>query len=402
MAKRASGNIVTRMLTIGILLIFLGSIVGIMKGRPLNSFSAGYISAFEGPKATFEGITYNGHTYTNTVANGASQHEFDSVLHFDADGDGSGMPKIHGEETTVFIPQQSITIPSWLTSNPIFADWFNTNNYITNPQANYSWPIGNDTYYMAQYLLRYYVTFNAEWDGSEGDVPFPGGALGMDNSYSNLGVWIRLDTEPTWYIDGGRGTAYFAIAKLQVAPGQKIYFSTDTTGKSGTGDPRTEVSVSPESGQSAVFLHYNAFVEGNDLTTKAEYYEGHALNPAYFRNQTFIRLDFNHFGVYGGVNWMNPLNPTWTKGDTVTMGFDITVFVIGQWTVQDIQQNPSDYGRFERTSGVGGDWFTMLTDFFFSPLGGLLLTIAVFIFLLIFAPWVIMAIIGMFRGGGKG
>jgi hypothetical protein len=366
----------------------------------------GYSTAFEGPKATFYGIKYqlpNGQTMTlsqNQQNSVASLQKFDTVLSFDGDAANSGKPNLYGEMTSIFIPQNSVSdLKPWVPFN-LFGDQNNLVNPVGEP---YQWNISGNAYYMQQWRLRWYVGISAEWDGGITDIPVVGGGWGEappqpvytdgDNSYSNLELWFKLDTTPTWYYQGAQKT-YFAIAKTELA--KPVDYAGTTNSKGGLFstnlvEPRSTVSITPES--YSTFYIYDQPFGGDGYTQKEAYtYQGQALNPQYFKDESYIRVLFNKFGVYGGANWLGP-SGFWCKGDVVTLCFEVTVFSIGQWTVQDIEKDPSQYGRFVRTE-ASTNWL----DWFLAPSTlAWLIPVAIFAVVLIFVPWVIFALIAVIR-----
>jgi hypothetical protein len=358
---------------------------------------SGYTSAFEGPKAEFYGVSWNrGNSlekWSRTdLHSGTSSSQFDAVLNFDADAASSGKPNIMGSMTTVYIPNNTIggILAGWVPDS-----WLNQHNYITNPRAVYNWTIGGRTYQMQQYLLRYYVSLSAEGSGGagllsgSGEYPPQNQYQNGDNSYDNLAVWLKFDLEPTWYIQG-QGTAYFAIGKVQLAN------SVDLAGHNTDGseaNPRSSVSVYPSSDSQAVFLTYEPF----GTTSQAHesyYYQGKQLNPSYFTDSVYMKIDLSHFGLYGDWNTPgNPLSGVWCRGDVATFCFDITVFVIGDWSVQDIQDDPDNFGNFVRADS-SGTWLSWLT----SPEVFPFVIIAVIaLIILFFAPWIFVILIQAFK-----
>ena len=384
--------------------VVLGLLMFVILSSASESFKSfsvatgGYVSAFEGPKARFYGVSWNPNGvadrfYSSSRGSGNSMGQFDSILRFDGDAEKSGYPNIIGEESSVFIPKQSLDpLPSFVPF-----PWLNSQNYIMNPGPTYNWTIGEKTYYMEQWTLRYYVSFSAEGSGGAGlfagtgEYPPQNQYVNGENSYQNLKVWVEFDTEPTWYIQG-QGTAYFAIAKVQKIDAP-IYKAKDTSGNSL--NPRSSVSVSPESPGVPMWLSYEPF-GGVSQTRDPFFYQGKELNAAYFTNKTFMSIAFNRFGLYG--DWNTPgniLSGVWCRGDVATLGFDVTVFVIGQWNVKDIQDNPDDFGRFVKTdSSTLGilSWLTAPSTL--AWLIPALIIAAIFIF----APWLIVALIALFRG----
>ena len=372
-------SLIQSVVIIGVIaLVFLS-----VSGDGLLDFSvteSGYSSAFEGPKATFAGVKYQNKYYTNQAWWDASLHRFDTVFKFDSDAASSGKPNIFGEETSVFIPEETLSYyQDWIPY-----DWLDDHEYVNNPVAIHEWEIDGSAYYMEQWLLRYYVSFSAEWNGDEKPslIPFTN-----VNLYNDLEVWINMEMEPTWYIEGG-GTAYFAVGKIQLAH-NVLYSALDVDGN--TADTRNSVSISPESTNSLLYLYYDAW-GGERAESDVYTYKNKVLNDAYFTDDVNFRIDFNNFGVESGsdpfgIFW-------WTKGDVVTAAFDVTVFVIGEWSVQDIESDPDIYGRFTRQSYDLEGIINAVIGWFSSPYGWLIMLVIAFVLILVFAPWIFTLVLG--------
>ena len=375
-------------------------------GFTVSAQGLGYSSAFQGPKAEFYGVTYNGKQYMATQANGASESHFsDTVMHFDADSASSGKPKIDGEMTSIFLPEQSLTqIPAWVPLS-----WIQDLGYVSNPVTGvggvnppYSWNITGNTYKMAEYDMRYWVSLSSSWSGSEDPSPQLSSSLFgyAYNVYQNVGVWIKLDISPSWYIQGG-GTAYFAIALCTLA--ENVQMSAKGNSPNGpTYAARTDENVDPYSRPSVSEMYYNPWggaTPPNDEQQTAMQYNGKDLNPAYFVNTLYMHMDLVNFGTWAGVQ--NAFS-TYTRGDVATFAFDFKVFVIGEYTVKDIQNNPSQYGRFTPVATSGTEWFTSIIAWLSNPANiALLTTIGIFLAILFVAPWILVVIAAILMGGKK-
>jgi hypothetical protein len=422
--EKNKNSLIMRVCVIVIIAVFLISIVSLSGGgnplssKPLSISDLGYSSAYEGPKAQFLGVTYNGLQYTASNTHGASEHQFDTVMHFDPDDISGGKPKIQGEMTAIFLPSETLSsAPSWIPMS-----WLLSNGYVSNPMTGangvnppYSWNISGNTYLMEEYHMRYYVSFSAEWNGKasgtdspfgnpgpgiHGEMPSLTGAEAVQgitktNVYLNTGVWIKFNITPTWYIAGG-GNAYFAIAEVNMATSAQLQ-GQDANGA--TYDARTTESVSPESQNSLLYLYYSAFGAASQTSNIAYQYNGKDLNPAYFTNALYAHIDLNNFGVSTQpVNLFGSLD----KGDTATFAFDIKVFVIGEYKVQDIQNTPDQYGRYTPIDTTGNNWLTGIVGWLSSPANvALLMVILVIAAIVIFAPWLLVVIVSIFRGGKK-
>jgi hypothetical protein len=367
-------------------------------GLQFASQDLGYSTAFQGPKARFIGAKYNSKPYSSGQTNDASVATFDTTMKFDADAWDNGRPNVLGEMTSIFVPEQSEA--NWLLSHlpgDTAGDWIKGVSYIKNPQppSPYTWNISGKTYKMEQWLLKWFISFSATWDEAERN---PSGIPeGIQNPwgfgqryrsyYSNAEIWFEIDITPTWYIQGG-GTAYFAIGSVRVSDLKK--FSRDNNGQ--VVNFETDLSFSPSSEGAHMYMYYGLFgQQGSEAT--AQTYEGKELNPEYFRDKLYCHFDLNNFGI---TTW-NEIGVVKVKGDVVTVGFDVSVFVIGEWTVKDIQKIPTGFGFTAKT-----DQPASLLDFLKDPrvqaLIPVLVALGVIVLLALFAPWVLIAIFAMFTG----
>jgi len=397
--------------------VVLGLLMFIILSSASESFKqlaisgGGYVSAFEGPKATFYGVKWNPNDvadriYTSTANPGGSLCQFDAVMRWDADFSGTYMeggiaqfskPNIFGEMTTVYIPEQQNLFTSWVPMS-----WWNNQQNIVNPLHSYAWNVSGYVYNMSEYKLRQYISFAAGWEGQItiwgqllGEIP-PAQIGVVDNSYNNVKVCIRYDTEPTWYIEG-QNRAYFAIAKVQLAEDAKFQSTTNAAGgvfDSNKGTSRPDAAIDPNQQLSPLYISYGPFGDGGAVETTPQYYLGKQLNPAYFRNTTYVNLDLTKFGLWSGNTIPGTMFGFWVKGDTVTIALDITVFVFGEWKVQDIQENPEHYGSFQRTAASDD----IVGWLFSSSTLAWLIPVLIIAALFIFAPWFIFALMALFRG----
>ena len=196
--------------------------------------------------------------------------------------------------------------------------------------------------------------------------------------------------------------SYFAIGKMQASLNQSYLWRRFDVDGASISPSDQSVSVSPESAASTVFLYYSAFGSDQVPAVSASTYQGKQLNPSYFRDKVYFHVDFNKFGVYSGID---NLFWAWDRGDTVTLAFDVTTFVIGEWKVQDIQKIPDVYGRFVRTdeidvTGLGG-LLASIGSWFNNPLNWVWIVLAVIVLLAIFAPGALAAVIALVGGRKK-
>jgi hypothetical protein len=365
----------------------------------LSTENLGYSSGFQGPKAKFSAIRYDNKPYREIGTTGASMATFDTTLKFDSDGWDTGKPNMIGEMTSVFVPSTAFNNVAWWTgAKAIPQDWLRGLQYINNPQETYSWNFSSKTYKMEQWLLRYYLSFSAEWDSAEGNAGLFGGVLYpqnfgqvVRNYYTNLEVWLEFDLRPTWYIEG-QGTAYFAIGKIQVAEFKRTAQDVNHNEVS----LETQMSVTPESLSSLLYIYYGLFGTASSAEKEASSFEGKLLNPDLFTDKVYAHVDFNNFGV---TAW-NEFGTVKTKGDVATIGFDVTVFVIGEWDVKDVQNIPTDYGRWSQVY-LPASLLDYLNDPRLQALLSLILVVGVFLLLLFFAPSVLVAIMSMIGLKGR-
>jgi hypothetical protein len=322
---------------------------------------------------------------------------------FDADASGSGKPQINGQMTAIFLPEDSLSsAPSWVPFT-----WLQNNGLITqdsqegiigaggaNPPWN--WTINGKDYQMKEFDMRCYVSFSSSWSGSEDPAVNLDSLLNptTENTYKDVGVWIQFDIAPSWYIAGG-GTAFFAIGELTTAEKTQMQ-AVDNNGA--VHPTRTDEAVNPEAAQAVVSLYYGIFGTASSPSNPMQY-QGQDLNPAYFTKDLYAHIDLTNFGVGAGVvNFFG----SYTRGDVATFAFDLKVFVIGQYLVQDIQKNPSQFGFTSPTTETGINWLTGIIGWLSSPANVTLLTgIIILVLIIVFAPWVLVVIISLFAGGKK-
>lgn len=349
-------------------LIIIAFVMYLVTG-PLDLLSVGgsYSNAYEGAKPSFSGISYKGRNFDTNTYNPYYQN---NGMSFSFKGDGpssqySGLPKIVGEMTPVFIPEA--TNPGDLPSqfdvggvkinNPFTSSF----GLIKNPYHTYSWSItssNSKTYYtMEEWKTKLYISISANPDGES--VPFANSEWDQANGrYSEATVWVKLDTKPTWYFEG-QEKAYFAIAQVQLAG--ISYAGHNPDGTVQASHNQQNIIVNPSSPSSAVTLYKNNFgVGGSKASDPQQYYsyQGVVLNPQYFGDAVYFPITLNSFG---SQSWWPQIWEFAAQGDVVTFDFTVTQFVVGQWTVKNIQQAPQGYGRQSSYSRYG---LTGVTDFF--------------------------------------
>jgi len=342
--------------------------------------SLGYSVGHEGVKASFVAIDYNaGDSSGRADLSGMS-------LYFDADAPNGYAPNIVGEMTNAFVPETSVK-PSW-----VFDDLWTGAQYIKNPIETTEWDLPNPdvpnetiAYVMEEWILRMYVSISAEWDEG-GTYKWEKEKCG-ETRYTNTEVWIELDISPTWYFSGA-DQVYFGLAKVQCseyAEGRLGKTEDDYT-------PSSTFSVAPTK-SSYRYLYNEKYAEEQVTPTDPKNYKGRVLNPDIFRDRMFIKLNLNNFGTESSGD---PFFGFHFKGDVATWGFDVSVFVVGEWKVQDVAEIPDEYGR-DPMRELG--WSYYVARFLADPRGQFWLILGLFallfLFLVIFAPSVLLTIFSL-------
>jgi len=165
-------------------------------------------------------------------------------------------------------------------------------------------------------------------------------------------------------------------------------------------DHDSRLRVTPQSESSILPIYYAGFGESR-AEQHVHSYKGKELNPDLFTDKVYSYFTLNDFGVSGWWDW-----GWFWKADVVTIGLDVDVFVIGEWKVKDIQDIPDEYGRSAKAGGEGLGLNALVWGFLSSPEGRMWLLIlagiGVFLFLAMFAPWVLIALSSMFGAKRKG
>jgi len=378
------------MLWFVIILIFLlagtGSITGL---RALMSYPA-YMTGYQGAHARYYGVRDQGKTYTQGLWD--TTFKWDSPIE---QGDYGNTPPIAGEMTSVFVPSESVGYqPSWIAP-----EWLLGASKIKNPVETYEWEIqeGEETqfYRMELWRLKWYFSISSE-PKDDGDIPGYEGVISHPrNSLEDTEVWFEFDLTPIWYFNG-TDRAYFAIASIRVT--EIRYQALEGGHNVIEHDPTCKVT--PQS-ESAILPIYYAGFGGSRAEQDAYSYQGKQLNPDLFRDRVYSYFTLNDFGVSCWWDW-----GWFWKSDVVTVGFDVDVFVIGEWKVKDIQDVPDQFGRSAKTGGEGFGWGGILGAFFGSAEGRfwvlLIIGVIVFLGLAIFAPWVLLGLSSIFGARRKG
>jgi hypothetical protein len=383
---------------------------------PLNLLTiyGSYSNAYEGAKPSIAGIKYNGTKYTSDNSN---PYFSNKGMTFSFKGDGptsqfSGLPKIDGEMTSVFIPQNTKPgdLPSsWRIGGVTITNPFTSNfNLINNPYDTDSWNVtdirGNTNLYsMEEWKTKFYVSISADPDGSQ--VPFANSQWDQNNGrYSAVDVWFKLDTTPTWYFEGTEKT-YFAIAEIEVSDISYRGHNPDGAVQASHNDQL--VKVNPSSPASGMMLFLNNFGENStsQITPEQIYsYKGVNLNPQYFGNAVYFCITLDSFG---SQSWGTPYIDWKAQGDVVTFDFTITQFVVGEWKVQNIMNLPDGYGRGSSysESGIAANLGALVDGLFSNPLLNIfafgIIVIVILVLLAVFAPGVLSLLSSAARVGAK-
>jgi len=344
-----------------------------------------YSSAYEGARPRFIGAkTGTGGIYTNTQTHGASACGFSTSMNLDVDGATVWQPNILGEMTSVYLPTVGGYPPEWVPM-----DWWTYMDLIKNPVETWTWEVVNSDgtktkYEMRKYLTKWFVSFEAAFDS--------GPAIQTDDEaqnryYYDYQIWSEFDITPRKYFEN-QEVAYFAIGKIElsnVKVGGK-----DQYGKAVA--PRDNINFAPESVGSILTIYTEPFGSKSyaESEVKTYAYKGTRINPDYFRDKVYAHIDLKNFGVREEGNILTGLKAT---GDVITLGFNVHLFVVGEWKVKDIGKiDEDDYGRTAGTEeqwGIGGIFKSIgdaIIGIFSSP-GGMLTGSILFLFLILIA-WV--------------
>jgi len=353
--------------------------------RIMSSYPA-YMTGYQGAHARFYGVRYQEKSYKEGLWD--TTFKWDYPEHQGEPYGEGNTPPIAGEMTSVFVPSESVGYqPNWI--NP---DWLLEASRTKNPIETYEWEVKGETgstfYRMELWRLKWYFSISSE-PKDDGDIPPYEGVLSKPrNSLKDCEVWFEFDLTPIWYFNGTEA-AYFAIAKIRVS-------DIELGAKMGQDkvDFDNRLRVTPMSESSIMPIYYSGF-GGSRAEKQVATYRGKALNPDLFVDRVYSYFTLNDFGVSCWWDW-----GWFWKADTVTVGLDVDVFVIGEWKVKDVQELPDEYGRSAKTGGEGLGLGAALSAFFASPEGRLwfLLSIGIIVFLIlaIFAPWVLIAITSIF------
>jgi len=371
------------------IIVIVICLVILMSGGTSSLFlfsSIGYTSGYEGVKASFAGIEWQ----TVGTKAGSGKHDLMGTdFYFDADEPQYHAPNLVGEMTNAFLPEQSVK-PAF-----VFPDMWGKNQYIKNPYDTDEWNLPNPdepnetiAYVMEEWILKLYISVTAEWDSSTTVWTKDKEEYG-DTRYQNTKIWLKLDISPMWYFEGA-DQVYFGLGK--------VVCSDVTAGKFGETDedyePTGKYSVVPASTTTYRYLYHTKYGTAQFTPTNPKTYRGRRLNPEIFGDEIYFNVNLANFGTHA---YRDVLQAKHAKGDAVTWGFDVHVFVVGEWRVQDIEEIPTDYGR-EPMVEHGFTYYLaeMLNDPRLWFWGLLALGAVIFLFLAIFAPTALFAIFGLF------
>ena len=307
-----------RIIIIVICIVILASGPGSYLLFPLSSI--GYTGGYEGVKASFSGLEWQ---YSSSEG---AQDLGGTSFFFDADEPLWHACNLVGEMTNAFVPERSRPA-SW-----VLPEWWDTaTQYIKNPVNTYTWDLPNPdnpdeiiAYEMQEWNLKMYLTITAEWD-----KPPSGPYMASDSEYGNqryIGtkVWVELDVSPTWIFQGQPET-YFAIGKVVCSDFE--YGKLGTTEEDYTST--NSISVTPESKTSYGYIYYQNYGKAGQVKEfDPNSYKGRVLNPGLFTDKVYLKVSLNNFGTQyelAGPVWDRT---TIKKGDAVTWGFDVHVFVV--------------------------------------------------------------------------
>ena len=388
---------------IRLMVILISGVIFLSSQTQANLFfplsSIGYSFGGAGVRSSFVGIEWNYGDDTGQV-----DLRPDTKFYFDADDPHSDAPNLVGEMTNAFVPEESLSnAPSWVPT-----EWFSGSSDIRNPLQTETWELENPenpeeilAYEVEEWMLKLYVSITCEWDPK---TWFGFGGERMNQRYRDTEVWIELDLAQDFFIFEGSPTPYFAISKVkcsQFATGKLGSEDKILTWEKGLGlvdkpeeyTPTDLFSVVPET-TSWMYLYYDQW--GGEKATDIDpfSYMGRQLNPEIFVDKMFFSVNLANFGTQYEDFWDFS---TLSKGDAVTWEFNVYVYVVGEWKIKDISDMPEGYGR-DPMVDYNQSWITgMLTDPRFQLWSFIGLIALGVLALAVFAPWVLFAVVGLFK-----
>jgi hypothetical protein len=333
-------------------------IFGAFSTTSLSTIS--YTTAYQGAQPQFYGATFNGRNYLNGdhVYDGHSTFSGTTMSFCAGYINGHQYPTITGEMTSVFIPTTSNTnlIPNTLgrdaDGNPlqIPVSWVNswTSSATANgdPSRTFEWDNNGKDYIMKEYQTKWYIALASSADQKGADTET--WAYGRDPTTGPLQIWFKIDTNTNgWYFKGdGLRDTYFCVAKLLVSNAKS------------DGRIPNNVQYSPEVGGSAMSVFMQPFGQEapSNVESQVRSNEGKQLNPTYFRDSVYCVVNLDYFGSQDWYDWLTFKS----KGDTLALEITVYQFVVGEWIVQDWQDDPVDYIKPSPESTWGwdiGGWF---------------------------------------------
>jgi len=388
--KLKSNPINAVILILILILVLEGGYSGL---RFLSMSSLSYTTGYEGVKARFAGVSYEGENHKGAL--------WGSTFNWDADDKTKGLPDITGEMTSVFIPKESVGAQPVTLGGKDISQWLLGTTTVKNPVNTYEWELTKEgttaLYVMEEWELRWFVSISCDPDLPDEVewATFPS-EIYKRRELVDVEIWFELDLSPVWYFEG-TDTTYFAIAQLKLAEDVAMGGRHHKEGYTEE-EVNKELSITPMSRQSIVSIYRGLFGSDANRAEKEAYsFRGKELNPDLFTDKVYAKLQLNDFGV---SSWY-AMGNHW-RGDVVTYAFAMRVFVIGQWTVKDVQDLPDEYGRTSKTGGLNVIAQNPFIQFLGTPEGRLLMLLlaglVVFLVLAIFAPSVIVILMSLLGG----
>ena len=306
----------------------------------------------------------------------------------DPDDPETGLPDLLGEQTDLFVPKlREIRFPSWVSS-----EWIKTEQ---TPKV-YEWEAydneGNrHVYVLKEYKAYFYVSLTVDTIGSLDYIGSP--PEECKERYQGWKLWIYIDFgNAHWYFQDLYGEhpdqAYFSIGKI-VVDEEPYVESMDST----------NLRVFPNSKNEVLpFYAYS----GEDLIQYKDKY----LNPEIFSDHALAYIQLNDFGFQYKLG----LFSYDYKGDKIVIPFRTTVFVVGDWKVQNEEEKP-DISKFGSEPTINKDLWGRFSDFWNSlpfwkkmTIGGIIALAIIIALVIMFFPY--LMILGEFylayRSGKRG
>ncbi|MFZ7137871.1 MAG: hypothetical protein ACOWW1_05585 [archaeon] len=368
------------------------------------STSTGYQTAFQGMQAEFSSIKWNGSYWSSTESSTAdwspSSNFFGYEMNFDPDTVDEGWCNLMASQQPILVnPDRRFTGYPYTWS--VDAGTVTLEDGTT---ATKSYQFAMD-----KVECEWKVNIWLSGSGAEAADWTAFNIITNEPNYGGTELWLRLTPATFSYFADNPDELYIAPAYIGLVE-PAVYTSTDQDGKIVLNDAdMSAMDINPSATGETLGIYYarggsSADVEGEILS-----YKGIALDPQVFRDEYWIHVDLVNFKPTNWFDWQ-----LWHKYKypSVTLTFQATLFVVGEWTVYlesgevpDLEPHTapsSTKGVFDDLIADVSGFFGGIGDWWDNPLNQvgvwLMIGVGVLVVLAIFVPTVLTMI---FSGAGK-